>query len=126
MDSQWKLILTIVGANLAMILGLVTVMMSSHDAMRAEMRAGFAELREQQTRIRTETGAQIESLRGETGEQLESLRRELGDEIGELRADIAEIREDVRLIQGHVTDIRERVTRLEVLATGSPPTGNGG
>ena len=113
-----------------MILGLVTVMMSSQDAMRAEMRAGFSELREQQTRIRTETSAQIETLRGETSAQLESLgqslRRELGDDIGELRADVAEIREDVRLIQGHVTDIRERVTRLEVLATGPPPTGNGG
>ena len=57
---------------------------------------------------------QLDSMRRSSSAEIESVRNAASSEHAVLRSDIVEIRDDMRAMRSDISDLRERMARVEV------------
>ena len=95
-------LLTVLGAMLAIGVGLAGLILNVQAQVREDMRAMEARIHTMETRIREDMAAM------EAG-----IRMDMGAMEARIREDVRELREDVRELRGDVGELRERVSHLE-------------
>ena len=114
-------LLTLLGAMLAIGVGLAGLMFSFQGQVRDDIRTVETRLREDmgtmETRLREDMGAMETRLRGEMKAMETRLIEDLNRREKRIREDMrtgeTRIREDVRELRGDVGELRERVSRIE-------------
>ena len=125
-------LLTVLGAMLAIGVGLAGLILNVQAQTREDMRAMETRIREDmaameagirkdmhavETRIREDMAAMEKRIRGDMAAMEASIREDMAAMEAGIRRDMGtmeeRIREDVRELRGDVVDVRERVSHLE-------------
>ena len=99
-------LLTVLGAVLAIGVGLAGLILNVQAQVRDDMRAIETHIHAMETRIREDMSAMEAGIRGDMSAMETGIRRDMG-------AMEVRIREDVRELRGDVGELRERVSHLE-------------
>ena len=106
-------LLTVLGAVLAVGVGLGALIFTGLDHVRQDIQVVRADMRTMETRLRVEMHTIEKRLR----EDMQSMEGRLREDMQTIREDMqtmeGRLREDVRELRGDVGQVRERVSNLE-------------
>ena len=130
--SSWSPeLLTVLGAVLAVGVGLGALIFTGLDHVRQDIQVVRADMRTMETRLRAEMHTiekllreDMQSMEGRLREDMQTIREDMQTMEGRLREDMQTIREDMqtmegrlredtRELRGEVGQVRERVSNLE-------------
>ena len=89
---------------------IATLIVLQHDSMRRPQALKCAK----RPKCCSALSAEIGSVRGAVSAEIESVRSAASSEHAALRSDVAEIRDDMRAMHSDISDLRERMARVEV------------